>query len=310
MADPVLLSSRQMAEFAARGFLRFDGVVPDGINQRFAADAAAKNIPEIPAGTPLDEAFAVGTPIGDLIRLPDIGGAIQSLVGPRSRFDHQFLHVALTSSTFEKHGLRQTSQPTHQDSTIDRRRAFDVQLFYFPHEVTREMGGTRYVPGSHLRIVSEVAVGRYQNIRGQQHVVCPAGTVLLAHHGLWHGGGINRSTTVRYMFKIRMAPTVRQRRLWNTDDLGPEDFAQRPIFWMRELPDPDHLHSILSRQEPWYEQDTGRLEIINRIRFWRFLLGDEKIDVDYWMTRVENSPEASTETSSETSPRTSPETAV
>ena len=53
------------------------------------------------------------------------------------------------------------------------------------------------------REVSEIAIGRYQNIRGQQHMVCPPGTLLFLHHGIWHGGGVNRSDRTRYMFKIR-----------------------------------------------------------------------------------------------------------
>ncbi|MBW2416754.1 MAG: phytanoyl-CoA dioxygenase family protein [Deltaproteobacteria bacterium] len=292
MDEPKLLDSKQMAEFAARGVLRFDGVVPDEINERFCTDAAGREIPVVPAGTPLDEAYAPGTPIHGLVSLPRVRGAIESLVGPGSLVDHHFLHLALPPASFEKRGLRQSSQPTHQDSTIDPRMAFDAQLFYFPHAVTREMGGTRYIPGSHLRIVSEAAIGRYQNIRGQQHVVCPAGTVMLAHHGLWHGGGINRSDRMRFMFKIRLNPTVRQCRLWDTSDLGPAHGEQRPIFWLREAPDPEHLHSILCRLEPWFEQDTGRLEILNRIRLWRFLLGDDEFDADYWLTRLENAPEA------------------
>ena len=42
------------------------------------------------------------------------------------------------------------------------------------------------------------------------------------------------------------------------------------------------------------ENDSGRIEYINRIRFWRFLLGDESFDADYWVTRIENEPEAIT----------------
>ena len=163
---------------------------------------------------------------------------------------------------------------------------------YFPHEVTAAMGGTRYVPGTHLRIVSEAAVGRYQNILGQQHVVCPAGTLLFTHHGLWHGGGANRSDRVRYMFKIRLNPTVRQQRLWDTSDLTPSDYAQQPIFHVKQRRSPEHLHAILTTPEPWFENDSGRLEYINRIRFWRFLLGDDSFDADYWATRVENEPTA------------------
>jgi len=279
-----LLTTKQMASFAARGFIRLDAVVPDGLNREFLEGAEKNEIPAVPPGVPLAEAYEDGSPLWQLVNTPRVRGAIESLVGPGSTFDHHFLHIAFPPEFFSKRGWAQRSQATHQDSTIDPRPCFDAQLFYFPHDVTRDMGGTRFVPGSHLRIVSEAATARYQNVRGQ------AGTVIFFHHGLWHGGGINHSERTRYMFKVRLQPTVRQTRLWNTDDLRPEDFEPRPIFWVRDAPDPDSLHSILTRLEPWYEADTGRLEILNRIRFWRFLLGDEKFDVDYWLTRVENVP--------------------
>jgi hypothetical protein len=125
-------------------------------------------------------------------------------------------------------------------------------------------------------------------MRGQQHVVCPAGTLLVLHHGIWHGGGVNRSERLRYMFKIRLNPTVRQCRLWNTDDLPAPH--QRPIFLIKEAPDPDDVRTILMTPEPWFEADTGRLEFINRIRLWRYLTGDDRYDVDYWLTRIENEP--------------------
>ena len=39
---------------------------------------------------------------------------------------------------------------------------------------------------------------------------------------------------------------------------------------------------------PWQENDTNRLDNINRIKMWRLLTGNKNLDVDYWMTRVEN----------------------
>ena len=311
MTDP-RLDSRQMASFAARGLLRFDGRVPADVNAQFLEEAghlvtpdpgapaksvADRNratlrdnkIPAVPAGTPLLDAYPPATALGRLVRLPWVQGAIESLVGPGSLLDHHFLHLTLPPSL--RDGKPGASQNTHQDSTIDPRQAFDIQLMYFPHEVTPAMGGTRYVPGTHLRVVSEAAIGRYQNIAGQQHVVCPAGTLIFTHHGLWHGGGLNRSASPRYMFKIRLNPTVPQQRLWNTSDLTEEDFAQQPIFHRKAARSPDHIHAILTRPEPWFENDTGRIEYINRIRFWRFLLGDASFDADYWATRVEIEPE-------------------
>ncbi len=285
-----LLDSRQMARFVARGFLCFDGLVPDEINRAFQAEAEANTLPVVPAGTALADAYPSGSALGDLVRLPAVEGIIESLVGPGCTFDHHFLHRAIPAATLRERGFRATSQHTHQDSTIDPRRNFDVQLLYFPHEVTADMGGTRFVPGSHFRKVSESAVARYQNVLGQKHVVCPAGTLQAMHHGIWHGGGLNTSDRVRLMFKIRLQASVRQCRLWNTDDLGEDHFEQRPIFFLRERPDPEHIHSILCRGERWFEADTGRLEYMNRIRLWRYLLGDEEFDADYWLTRVENAP--------------------
>ena len=297
-----MLNSRQMASFVARGFLRFDAIVPENVNRQFLEEVgsvpkdgspesfhahvmASGNIPLISPGTPLVDAYPEDCAIDRLLKLPEVKGAVQSLVGSQPVFDHHFLHVTFPPTFYSGNAPR--AQHTHQDSTIDPRSAFDVQIMYFPHEVTREMGGTRFIPATHLRIVSEASIGRYQNVAGQQHIVCPAGTLLFMHMGIWHGGGANHSEQPRFMFKIRLCPTERQKRLWDDSDL-PEDYnRQNPIFWTGGLPG-DEIHAILTQPEPWFEADTGRLEYMNRIRFWRYLLGDNNFDADYWLTRVEN----------------------
>lgn len=301
MSNHKLLTTNQMAHFAASGFLRFDSVVPPELNQAFLKEIGhtddvadigehyrrimgSSAIPVVPAGTPLNDAYPADSAIGRIMALPEVAGAVDSLVGGNAILDHHFLHITFPPSLT---GRPMPAQHTHQDSTIDPRQAFDVQIMYFPHEVTPEMGGTRFVPGTHLRVVSEAAISRYQNIAGQQHMVCPPGTLLFVHHGIWHGGGANRSEALRYMFKIRLCPGERQCRLWDTGDL--EDVnTQHPIFWLGEGRDLEDVHTILTEPEPWHEADTGRLEYLNRIRFWRYLIGDENWDADYWLTRVEN----------------------
>jgi hypothetical protein len=308
MVERVLLNSRQVASFVARGFLRFDAAVPAALNEQFLDEVgrppqpgdnvrkvyakllSGSGIPAVPAGIPLADAYPASSAIAQMLELPLVRGVIESLVGREPRFDHHFLHVTFPPEFYASRGMPNVSQHTHQDSTIDPRSAFDIQIMYYPHDVTPDMGGTRFIPGTHLRIVSEAAIGRYQNIRGQQHMVCPAGTLLFLHHGMWHGGGVNRSDRLRYMFKVRINPTVRQRRLWDTTDLPNDHFAQRPIFLLKEAPDPNDIHTILTTPEPWFEADTGRLEYLNRIRLWRYLLDDERFDADYWLTRVENEP--------------------
>ncbi len=299
------LNNTQMAQFAARGFLRLDAIVPAALNKQFLddiGDASAQPdsimghygnimrssvVPLVDPGTPLNQAYPQGSALANITAVPEIAGAIDSLVGLDCVVDHHFLHITFPPSYTPADKPPLKAQHTHQDSTIDPRQAFDVQMFYFPHDVTLEMGGTRFIPGTQFRVVSEAAIARYQNIAGQQHTVCPAGTVMFFHMGLWHGGGLNRSEQLRYMFKIRLCPTKRQLHLWDTDAAGAAN-ENRPIFWTGGIQDPSTLAAILCQPEPWFEADTGRLEFINRIKFWRYISGDNNFDADYWVTRIEN----------------------
>lgn len=262
-----LLSSVQMARFVTHGYLRMDAVVPDELNRQ-AVEVLSAGIPAVPYGTALHDAFPDGSFARRLVGIPAVAGALRSLVGPAPTVDHHAVHV--------REPREGNAQPLHSDAIIDvRPDAFDVQLMYYPHEVTADMGGTLAVPGSHLRRTNESDTGRYQNLLGQVRLTCPAGTVMVLHHGIWHGGRRNDSGTRRYMFKIRFNPTVRQVRLWDTGDLTDPGVAAE-----------------LSTTFPWYEHATARLEIYNRIRLWRALTGDESFDLEYWVTRVSNRPTA------------------
>jgi hypothetical protein len=260
-----LLTSVEMARFVAHGYLRMDAVVPPEMNER-AMEVLSAGIPPVPYGTPVEEAYPEGSFARELVGLPAVAGALESLVGPAPTVDHHFVHIR------EPHEGR--AQPLHGDAIIDiRPDAFDVQLMYYPQQVTADMGGTLSVPGSHLRRTNETDTGRYQNLRGQTRLTCPAGTVVILHHGIWHGGRRNDSDIPRYMFKIRLNPTVPQVRLWNTEDLADPAVATE-----------------LSATFPWYEPATGRLEVHNRVLLWRTLTGDAAFDIEYWVTRVSNRP--------------------
>ncbi len=255
-----LMTSVEMAHFVAHGAIAFEGVVPDELNRR-AIDVLDAGIDPVPYGTPLDAAFPVGTFVRELIDLPVVAGAIQSLVGPSPNIDHHAVHVRPPRGG--------EAQNMHGDAILDTRRdAFDAQLMYYPREVTLEQGGTLSVPGTHLRRINQTGIGRYQNLAGQTRLTCPAGTVVLLHHGIWHGGRRNDSDVPRYMFKIRFNPAVRQLRLWNTDDI-----------------DSDGVRRELTQQFGWTNANEGRLELVNRAKLWRTLTGDENFDIDYYLTR-------------------------
>ncbi|MCB0142130.1 MAG: phytanoyl-CoA dioxygenase family protein [Caldilineaceae bacterium] len=277
-----LLNSKQMASFVARGFLRFDELIPQEINEAVMAEIDAGTIKSQPAGTPLSQCYPEPSAIGHMLRMPEVQGIIQSLVGPDPAFDHHAIHV--------RQPMQGQAQGMHGDSIIDTRMHFDVQLMYFPHDVPLEMGGTLIVPGSHFRRVNEMDIARYQNFVGQIPMVCKAGSILALHHGIWHCGRRNETEKVRYMYKIRLNPRVRQLRLWNTDDLDESAKAHRTIYGGSSH-DPEDVQTILGKGEPWFEDATGRLEFVNRIKLWRFITGDDTFDVHYWLTRLENTPE-------------------
>lgn len=277
-----LLDSKQMASFVARGFLRFDELVPAEINEAVMAEIDAGTIKAAPAGTPLSECYPAPSAIGRMLNMPEIQGVIQSMVGPDPLFDHHAVHVRQANEG--------AAQGMHGDSIIDTRMHFDIQLMYFPHDVPLDMGGTLIVPGSQYRRINEMDIARYQNFLGQIPMVCKAGTILVLHHGIWHCGRQNKTNQKRYMYKIRLNPRVRQLRLWNTDDLETENAKHKPIF-TRDTNAVEDIQTILSRGEPWFEDAGARLEIVNRIKMWRFLTGDTNFDVHYWLTRLENMPE-------------------
>ena len=291
-----LLTTSQMAEFAAKGCLRFDGLIDSDLNQEFldlfAEDIGSddryvnKVIPNCKPGTYVSQAFPQDHPLSKILAQPVVAGTLKSLIGTNPIFDHHHVHMTFPN--------RSRVQTNHQDSTIDlRSKNFDIQMIYFPHEVNDKMGGTRYIPGTHLRTVHESQIARYQNIRGQIRVTCPAGTIIFFHHGIWHGGGKNTSDVPRIMYKLRLQPSGSQSLQWDTSDLTEERIKswQRPIFHAFGKREEDDVPSKLMSHELWFD-NTGRLEYMNRIRFWRTLLNDAEIDIDYWLTRVENEPES------------------
>ncbi|MFN8023825.1 MAG: phytanoyl-CoA dioxygenase family protein [Acidimicrobiales bacterium] len=290
-----LLTTDQMATFVARGFLRLDAVVPDEINAQAmdelpslfrgwldefrgvtgtADDGAEVHLPR--SGTVLADAYPADSAFGRMVRVPAVAGAIESLVGPGPVVDHHFVHIKVAGDLH--------AQGLHCDAIIDDGLAFDIQLFWFPHDVAPREGGTRFVPGSHLRRVNMDDVARYHHLAGEQYFSGPAGTVVIFHQGLWHAGAPNHGTRDRVMGKLRLNPTVPQVRLWDTGDLDARNRADDHV-WART--DPEMVAAVLRRNEAWYEPSVHRLETVQRAKLWRYVSGDDAFDVDWYLTRTE-----------------------
>lgn len=271
-APDLRLTSREMARFVRDGFLRFDDLVPRDLCAAALAEIAGGNH-RAPgqAGAPFRDVWtAPESALGRVFRLPRVAAIITSLVGPDPRYDHHAAHLTPARTRMGAN--------LHQDAEYDVRRLhFDLQVSFFPADTPAAAGGTLFLPGSQFRRVYESTTRRYQDVLGQVQAVCDAGAMFFWHTNVWHAARSNHTDRDRYMFKLRLNPTVRQQRLWNTGDL---DDARTG----------DEVAQILGGTIPWHGQ-RHRIEVMNRIRLWRYLTGDPDFDVAFWWSRIENTPE-------------------
>jgi hypothetical protein len=191
-----------------------------GVARGQLPDGDTSDIPR--SGTPLHDAYAPDSAFGRMVRVPEIAGAIASLAGSAPVVDHHFVHIKQAGDL--------NAQGLHCDAIIDEGLAFDIQLFWFPHDVAPKEGGTRFVPGSHLRRVNMDDVARYHHLAGEQYFAGDAGTVVIFHQGLWHAGAPNHGSRDRIMGKLRLNPTQSQVRLWDTSDLDARNRADDHMF--------------------------------------------------------------------------------
>ena len=150
---------------------------------------------------------------------------------------------------------------THRDSyaTAPNLHRFTYFIcFYFPHDITPEMGPTIIFPESHLRGGSVNLIKHYMNIRGQVPMIGKAGMFAITDGSLWHGSAPNKSNRHRYLIKghygRRSDPTG---PTWNHD---PERLSEAMAVLANEAPTP-----LATRER------VRLLEM--RRRAWRYMTG-------------------------------------
>ena len=260
-----LLNSKQMAQFVASGYLKFEEMVPKDLC-RACLEEMHHNRGYLAVGTPFEETWPKGTALGDAFRLPQVQGLIHSLVGPDPLYDHHGVHLTKAE---------QTKGPNmHQDSVIDfRDHYFDIQLSLFPADTTDEMGGTFLVPGTQFRNVRTGEISIYHHMRGKIWATCPVGTMYVWNTRVWHGARSNYTVRDRFMYKLRLNPTQPQVCNFGTADLD----------------DPE-IGRILSTNHGW-EGNEHRYELMQRVRLWRFVSDQPNYDVgERFMRRIEYQP--------------------
>ncbi len=84
------------------------------------------------------------------------------------------------------------------------------------------------------------------------------------HHGIWHCAQPNRTERTRYVFKLRLRPGQVQRGLLNTEGYDSEEVG-----------------AIIRRGYQRWQGNEARLDHVQRARLWRYVTGDDSIDVSF-----------------------------
>ena len=160
---------------------------------------------------------------------PVVHGAMQGVLGADYvMHPHRYCH-------FNQQGSE--GQNSHKDSyagdeQIRRHRCRWTMAFYYPQDVTADMGPTAVLPGSQYYETGESA-----HEQSEIALCGEAGTVTIVHYDLWHRATPNQSDKKRYMLKflfIRLdepqAPLWQSHTAdWHT--LGDGKESEHPELW-------------------------------------------------------------------------------
>ncbi len=175
-----------MSEFVTRGFVSFEPELPADFHDFIHRQTRSA----FTSGNPGNNILPLIPELTTVLEEPRVRGALSSILGPDYAM-HPHRHCHVNSSGSE-------GQRLHKDAfSVRFHRAQDALVFYYPHDVTAEMGPTAVVPGSHYH-------GKQldEEMPAEKTLCGKAGTVAVVHYDLWHRRTANRSSADRYMIKF------------------------------------------------------------------------------------------------------------
>lgn len=186
-----LLSDVQMQEFIVNGYVTVKAEFSPAFHESVRAKAEQIFSTK---GNPGNDILPAIPQLADLFSHPAVNGALTSILGP-GYATHPHRHCHLTPPP-------QSAQRHHQDSYEDdqnvrHHRTRWAMAFYYPQDVTAQMGPTSVLPAS------QYYTSRTQAEKRNEALLCgSAGTVTIVHYDLWHRATTNHSDRNRYMMKF------------------------------------------------------------------------------------------------------------
>jgi hypothetical protein len=179
----------------------FHQAIYDKIESVFAAEGNPGNniLPRIPE-------------IQEIFDGPSVRGALTSLLGPGYTIHpHRYCHLNNPGGE----GQSWHKDDYVYDQNVRHHRYRWVMAFYYPQDVTPDMGATGILPGR--QFYNHISTSNPKESTETELPLCgPAGTVALVNFDVWHRATANTSDKKRYMLKfqfLRMEEPLRPN--WN-----------------------------------------------------------------------------------------------
>ena len=220
------LTDEQMRDFIINGYVKVQTDFPPSFHENIYEQL---NAMFEQTGNLGNNVLPLIPEIQEIFDHPTVHGAMQGALGQDyAMHSHRYCH-------FNQQGSE--GQNFHKDSyegdgQIRRHRCRWTMAFYYPQDVTEDMGATAVLPGSQYYETGESA-----HQQPELALTGEAGTVTIVHYDLWHRAMPNRSDKKRYMLKflfIRLdepqTPSWKNDTAdWHTLDNGEK--SEHPELW-------------------------------------------------------------------------------
>ena len=217
-AREYLLDDAGMRDFIANGYVVVKADFPTEFHQSIYQQTEEVFAKE---GNPGNNLLPRIPQLQSIFTHPRIHGALSSILGPDYYMHaHRYCHINSPGSQ---------GQNIHKDSWSRRHhRTRWAMAFYYPQDVSADMGPTGVVPGSQYR--NKPLDG---DLESEVPLCGEAGTMTIVHYNLWHRATPNHSDEKRYMMKFlftRMAEP--ECPSWDsTAQMWPESSEKRQLMW-------------------------------------------------------------------------------
>ena len=195
------MSETHLSDAAVRDFITHGyTLVQSGQSPEFHRDIC-RQLDEIIAGegNPGNNVLPLIPGIQEVFESPAVRGALESLLGPNfAMHPHRYCHDNRPGSA----GQEWHKDDYVYDQNVRHHRFRWVMAFYYPQDVSSDMGPTGIMPGrqyyNHISS-ADAAISTEEELK-----LCgPAGTVAVVNFDSWHRATANSSDKERYMLKFQ-----------------------------------------------------------------------------------------------------------